>query len=713
MAPEPSDHPPAATDGWDWPSLVRRAAVIGALVLLLRAFVIGGDVDVTVEMRSQAGSDGQMFWNDGAGYHPDHSTLFPIKTNGSWQSYRITGGPGPWKQLRLDPGSASGSIALRRIEIRAGWTTTALGIQELRNTLGGVNGIALLPGGPDELVLQLQGPDPFFDFSLPPGTAQEDVLSRIGSAFVWAIASSLIWVVLELFFTWLRRRSRRDAKARRAAHELYFGPFAAFALSFLLLGACLTFAQPLFSVPDELTHWEQSHIDIEHWLSSRDCVPTLTTNPRNPRGLPPPRPSIPSGALACGEPVNGYSDAFAYPGVIASKLFLPNQTQSSVRQIQGLALARILQGLMVLGCLLRLGVLAWRAGRVGAVLLMAFVVTPLVAQQAFAVSADGVQLSTGIMMGAMILYWEELRWWDLAIMLSLGWGAAAKPFLIPCFIPSAIAGFCFARMRSLPPAGVGQAFMSMFRALVGRTSRRIETWLLWASVLLTSTPLIHNGIKLIGARHRPGATRGTGKIHSLDQLKLLLEHPLHTLDLDIPDFIEPWRLHNLVGPLGWLDTGMSRAVGNGYGRVLALACLLELSFLLVWAHSLSWKSGLRNLLRATVPAVIGLTGALGSVAVVALVLYMTETTLGANVIEGLQTRYFVPAWFVALGSICGAASVVFVPDSMGPAVTSDEPAVSTRSRTFVGVTIVLTALVFSATLPLVTRVFVDLAKRYG
>lgn len=695
-----------------WRGTLQRAAALSAFAFVARLLLLPSPVTAVIDMRSSAGSQGQIFWDDGSGYSQEHSTFFYIRANNLWRQYEVRGERGPWRRLRLDLGTIAGEVEIRRIEIRAGWNHAVLSGDALSEAFGPANAVERLPGRDNRLLLALQAGDPYFGFELPPNAGTEDFSHRTCSSLLVALAIALVWIVLERLLTTVRKRLQSAPEAARASRTLYFNPFWALLISFGLLGACLTFAQPLLFVPDELTHWQQSHIEFEQAMGAGDCVPTI--NRIGPtRDAPPPVSSAPLNPLICTESPGAYAHIVAYPGVLLSKLFLPKQTQSSVRQAQGFTLARMLQGLMFVGCLLRLGVLARRAGRTGATLVAAFSMSPLLAQQAFGVSADGVQLSIAVMLAAAIMFWEQLNWWDLAFVLALGLGTSVKPFTLPCFIPGALTGYWYAQLRREPSVTVRAVARSLLRAAIPRRGQ-LDGWFLWAFALLSLLPLARMAINLARASHVGAVMHAAGLVDAPAQLKLLVQEPSRILALDLPGYVEPWSADNLVGPLGWLDTGMSRAVANGFRRVMWFALLLELGFLLCWSHApVGWRI-LANLRKVILPCLLGVAGALSSAAMVSLILYLAETPVGNSLIEGAQARYFLPAWIMALGVIGGGLSILFEGNSTGsivPQTAQVEGIPASRTTVIIGAVLTLSTL--TITLPLVARTFIDLVMRYG
>ncbi|MFT3928220.1 MAG: DUF2142 domain-containing protein [Myxococcales bacterium] len=512
------------------------------------------------------------------------------------------------------------------------------------------------------------------------------------------------------FFGRLADHLRQSLGAPGAAARLYFSAYWAYAGSFCLLGACLAFAQPLLSVPDELTHWQQSHLQMEKAIHAKKCIETVTVMAMAQPHAPPPVPIVSFAPLQCGVSPDAYSDAFTYPGVVASKLILPNQTESVVRQVQAIALARLLQGLMVLGCLLRLGALARAANRPGVLLVAAFTLSPLFAQQSFGVSADGSQLAHALMLSACILFLERMTGWDLLLFILTGWGASAKPFLLPCFVPSLFIGHWLSELRRDPGVSLADVARGFVSALDPRRGQ-LRGWLIWAALVFSCLPILRALHVMQVSQTETPTLRPGGIVDQAAQLRLVLGAPWRLLSLDIAEYAEPWRLQNLAGPLGWLDVDVSRAVVGGYRRTLLLGAALEGAFLIAARHG-SLREVRQRLVRAISPSLIGIVAGACSVAAIALVLYMGETAVGETLIQGVQARYFLPTWVLAIALLSGSVSLGLGTE-WAPRAPSAVVAPPAQARVRTVAAFVLVVLVLWTTLPLIARLFVDLAERYG
>jgi uncharacterized membrane protein len=149
------------------------------------------------------------------------------------------------------------------------------------------------------------------------------------------------------------------------------------------------------------------------------------------------------------------------------------------------------------------------------------------------------------------------------------------------------------------------------------------------------------------ARHVPLPVRADGIVSPFGQLLALCIHPWRIGFLAV----HTWRdndemiARSFIGQLGWMDVDLP-----GIYRQLAWAVLALAAFA-------TWRRGTRfispRVLAVETLAVLGAAGG------VALVQYMTWSTMGSPVIDGIQGRYFLaPALVLAIFLECPSPSVV-------------------------------------------------------
>ena len=128
-------------------------------------------VEITIEMRTRGGTDGELFYaSKGASFSPQQSVPFEIERDGNWHVYRI---PIPERvavdRLRIDPGSTSGVIQIRRIGLITRNDETILDAKQLEDAVVSRNQMtkSAVNGYPGILSFDARAPDPFLEIQLP------------------------------------------------------------------------------------------------------------------------------------------------------------------------------------------------------------------------------------------------------------------------------------------------------------------------------------------------------------------------------------------------------------------------------------------------------------------------------------------------------------------------------------------------------------------
>jgi hypothetical protein len=475
--------------------------------------------------------------------------------------------------------------------------------------------------------------------------------------------------------------------------------YAALVVSFCVLGLCLSFAQPIYALPDEPAHWMSANVRLEHLFGRSGCVPTIL-------GGDCPRKrvcsSIPALQLTCIEDPGIYGDFFTYPGVVLSKLLLPRQTESAIRQVQAILLSRLLQGLLVVLYLVRIGVLAQRTGRYGGITLGALMLSPLLAQQAFAVSSDGAQLAFGLSMFSVVMFWEALTRLDALAFFVLGYASAAKPTVLPLVAPSVFAGYWFfqsggAELRTLRETARGLV------ALLEPTKRpSAQTLIAWSALVLS---LLTVAFSLSYDSAGQAAVSAEDNAPRLAHIKELREHPLALLGLAHRMQYNPSLAKNWVGPLGWLNTPIAPVIAHAFRNMFWLFSLLEVAALCAFA---CWRrqlvaGALRRFLHALPALSVGLFSVWLNLLFITAVMYVLWTPLDAKVVHGIQLRYFFPATMVAIAVVFRTLELIW------PTLGERARELPRRAR---WLAIAAPCLVLALSLPFVARLYVDLSLRY-
>ncbi|CAG4976979.1 hypothetical protein LYB30171_02312 [Lysobacter luteus] len=213
----------ARSFGGGWPDRGRWLGAIGFALLVAWALNLAGvsasKVDVILEARTSAGTDGEIFYSSGGEeYSPERSIPFALISDGQWHEYVVEL---PIKngieRIRVDPGRSAGEFSLRRIDIAVPGARRTLVGASLAGAKGTENQMRLhaVAGDAGELVWVLDEPDPFVDFTLPKGAGRVDFRSLFNYWFGIIVAAAGAWIVL----TWLVPLGWRRLPTRRWGPE--------------------------------------------------------------------------------------------------------------------------------------------------------------------------------------------------------------------------------------------------------------------------------------------------------------------------------------------------------------------------------------------------------------------------------------------------------------------------------------------------------------
>jgi Predicted membrane protein (DUF2142) len=375
---------------------------------------------------------------------------------------------------------------------------------------------------------------------------------------------------------------------------------------------------------------------------------------------------------------------------------------------------------MVAFCLLRLGALAFRARPGGAITAAAFAVSPIFAQQSFAVSSDGAQLCFGLVLFAVIKYWEELSWPDVVAFAAFGWGAAAKPFVLLLVLPSVVAGFWFAALREDASLGVRAILGRLWAALKPTRRPGRATILLWLAVFLSLATVIMTVRTASGGVAAPPGSSAYSGVDPAAQLQLLEREPIRITRVVFRQQPWPWRFASYVGPMGWLDAHASKGTVRAFVRLMWLAIGFELAYGL-WMRRGSLQVRARELVRrlgrSSLPFTISMLGPFCNTFLISLTLYLSFTKVGRGTPAGIQARYYIPSMYVVIATCAAALELMLGAreptaeqrNSQGGWVAALPASAVAAGR---GLFALLPALLLAVTIPLIVRVFLDLSKRY-
>jgi uncharacterized membrane protein len=265
----------------------------------------------------------------------------------------------------------------------------------------------------------------------------------------------------------------------------------------------------------------------------------------------------------------------------------------------------------------------------------------------------------------------------IAIVPRFGW-----TFLFIAMLPTALYG-----RAVISPDGAALAYTMMVAALCLRAAHRIWQQSLWMALCALSKPpqlafillaaiikppqqlLSHwravalivlpafvlsvrwvavGSVDVAAWRYYEGAQIPKEQFDPIWKLRYMLEHPLHFPTLMLANIRDiDWLWWQLIGILGWLDTGLRAWVYPVLSIVLIALCFIRLELDRAMRHWVALVAGL------TMP---------GYALALYLIFYLAWTPIGSDHVEGVQGRYFVMALPVAA---LGLAALV----NRGPALT--------------------------------------------
>lgn len=192
-----------------WRPWLRSAAAAGIVLLFLRLAGWGVSAsEVLVDLRSNAGSGGEIFYADeGQGHSSDRRIAFDINADGRWHTYSVSIPKGRRvSRVRIDPGTAAGVVEIRQITLKSEGASTTLSSKALHSALVGTNAMRLDKESPI-LRFVADGGDPYADFSLSSHAQSRSGIRDIGVWVGVAAVSAILWLVLaEISVPLIQRR---------------------------------------------------------------------------------------------------------------------------------------------------------------------------------------------------------------------------------------------------------------------------------------------------------------------------------------------------------------------------------------------------------------------------------------------------------------------------------------------------------------------------
>lgn len=700
------------------PATALVAFAVALAVFAIKLIASWSDVQVAIEMRSNGSRDLELFYAaPGEGFSQGRSVAFHLRTRGQWHEYVIAvPEERDIARMRFDPCVGSAEIEIRRIEVIAE-RPSVLTAPKLAAAMLGTSQMELVAADDDSVLKYVaEGHDPHMEFDLPANVGGPDRMLSAGRAAKAACITGLVvFAFSALGFAllgWLSKHAKAHTMARAAVGGVYLRTAWAFAGTFLILGLCIAFTEPAFSVPDEAAHWLAGHMRSERLLGDRDCVNLLPFGDgnRHTKHLID-YDQLDDMPLRCVDGYEIYGDALTYPGVLLSKIIVPNQQVSAIRQLQGVLVSRLVQGALFALMLVRLLSLAGRWSRAGVLAVLALAVSPLFAQQAFGVSADGAQFCFAVSLFTTLVYWDRLSWWDAAWFALFGWASAGKPLMLPCIVPSVLAGFWYAQARA-QQSGLSENLRALISTFGALRPPKPQTVVLWAAVGISVQILAYAALENKKGRINLGGADAGAQLQGIlgDPLvfgRVFLNYVSQTLG----------RGYNYTAPLGWLDTPLSGPTAKAFFRLCWIGIAAELVAVPFWVlHQPRQVSRqlVRRLSSLLLPTTLGLLGTLGGIVIVVMVMYLAMTPVGADFVQGVQVRYFFPPIIVGLGVVFGAINVAFGAESHSAEVFENElePEAPLGAFKKWALRVVPPTIIILMSFRYVARVFIDLAQRY-
>ena len=409
---------------------------------------------------------------------------------------------------------------------------------------------------------------------------------------------------------------------------------------FVIGGFLFTFLLPPFQAPDENVHWTAGYQRVERLITLGKANPryclfanTLPQQFEVGRLAFKPGEKVRSGVFAevrrikrfCAPVTLSYGFVGSYPGIVAARAIVFRENSRPERTLEVFYLSRLLHGLGIALLLWRLISLMKKSGQPlpGILTAISIAVAPLMLQQSFAISSDCVVLALSISLITVIFLWNHTGWGDWLVLAGLGIAVGlTKPPALPVMVVGIGIGWWIARREGVGGSGwkIKAALAALLLAIVSGA---------WMTMQDHSPP----------AHQANGRDLGVGK-----QLAYMARAPLESLLTVNHGFLSRMTIKAHSGPLGWLDAPISKWTKRFWCLLLMFAVLLDLLAALAVRGT-----------RAMPMAMLGLGLYLSGFAL-SLALYLTWTSVGGTVVEGLQGRYFLPIALLMPFALFGVVS---------------------------------------------------------
>lgn len=486
----------------------------------------------------------------------------------------------------------------------------------------------------------------------------------------------------------------------------------AFFVGFLFLGTIFVFTLPPFQVPDESTHWlgaihrikafgatEGKKIcsrafSLPDYLISAPVSFNYSTKVHT--GL---YEKIRKMKRSCldRDPIV-YGNVGTYFMVAISTFLIDRYDVASRQTLIAFFLARLIAGFcmaLVFYRFYRVSQESYGFMPPGTLIAAVFLCSPLFVQQSFGVNADVIVNIMAVSLATIFIAGSRPRYMDLALATTSGIVVAAtKPIMAPFMLLLPIAGILlFSRY--------GEESDRKRYANRRGGSILIGVVMAFASFLFF---LKNIGIDSISSTY-------IGGINAAKQLEYSIANPIEVGTIMVFRVLGMFNVRGLTGPLGWLDTPVSRSVTGWWAVLLFAAIVVEVVFIFVCRRDLRGQSLSPNLLsmrgKALLVDISGLIcfflGLGLSMLAVVFALYLAWTPVGADGVLGVQNRYFFP-FFIVLPLILA----IFVRPYHFLANSSGVARCSTKSLVSFALVILMALglMIYSC------HVYVDLARRF-
>jgi uncharacterized membrane protein len=443
--------------------------------------------------------------------------------------------------------------------------------------------------------------------------------------------------------------------------------------AFVVGGVALGLLFPPFQVADEDLHWLNAVDKVERTFNFirphefSDCKATTAVaylfNVGPTKSNTTVKPSqnefnrVGESNSACAKHTEIPSGTtIGYTGVLLARLLVKDELLSGQAALLCFYLSRLLQGLMIVTVLFRLGQNVWRAPSIvpGVLSVLTFALSPMFINQSFGVTYDTVTLALALSCINMILFWNRATVVDhtLCLYFMLA-GAISKPVFYPFVL--AVVGFLFIvalfrRWRDKLPLFAPRAYLC-------------SPWpYLYCAVIVAVACMIWHvsSVRFVSA---DGVDPAFNKAYLTEDLS-------RAFQILWSSSIPRISFNSLASPLGWTNVFVSRSTIDWWMSLVWTALAVDGALLLFSTVDVFRIAGLRrtvtvgvSLLPFLLPLVVGV---MMIVVLSAYSMYVLWTPKESSGVVGLQNRYFLtifPLLFSLLPALLVTTREIVMGDS--------------------------------------------------